>query len=96
MKDNHCHDMIILHDFEDHFLRKKSANDDSSKLFVSMSPTIRTWVPHVLQGKPNPISTRTLKDFLYGSKLMSYGSMIYLYGWMIEEHQLIGIYYHLI
>jgi len=25
--------MIILHDFEDPFLRKKSVNDDSSKLF---------------------------------------------------------------
>ena len=43
MEDNHHHDTIILHNFEDPFLRKKSANDDSSNFFEFISPTISTW-----------------------------------------------------
>ena len=88
--------MIILHDFEDPFLQKKSANNDNFKLSEFILPTISTWVLHVLQGKSNPISTRILKDFLHGSKPMNYASMEYVYGWMLEEHQPICIDYQLI
>jgi len=80
MEDNHHHGMIILHDFEDPFLWKKSVNDDNYKLSGSISPTISTWVLHVLQGKSTPIFARTLKDFLHGRKPMNYGSMVYVYG----------------
>ena len=41
----------------------------------------------------NPIHTRTLEDLLHGNKPINYGSMVYMYGWMIEEHQSIGIDY---
>ena len=92
MKDNQYHGTFILHDFEDPFLRKKSVKDDSSKFFKFISPTISTWVQHVLQSMLNPISIRTLKDF-HGSKTRNYGSMLYVYSWMIEEHQPIGINY---
>jgi len=39
------------------------------------------------------IATRTLKDLLCGSESMNYGSMMYVYGWKIEEHQTTGIDY---
>ena len=42
---------------------------------------------------PNPISIHTLKDLLHEGKPMNYGSTVYVYGWMMEEHQLIGIDY---
>jgi len=70
------HGVIILHDFEDPFLQKKSANDDSSKLFDFISPTISMWVSHILQGKINLITTRILEDFLHGSKPINYESMV--------------------
>jgi len=96
MEDNHHHGTIILHDFGDPFLRKKSAKDDSFKFFEFISPTISTWVQHVLQGISNPISTRSFKYLLHGSKPMNYGSMMYVHGWMMEEHQPIGIDYQYI
>ena len=39
----------------------------------------------------NSISNHTMKDFLRGCKLMNYGSMMYLYGWMMDKHQPIDI-----
>ena len=42
MKDNQHHGTFILYAFEDPFLRKKSAKDDSSKFFKFTSPTIST------------------------------------------------------
>ena len=48
MEDIPHHGMVIHHDFEDLFLRKKSANDDSSKFFEFISFTISTWMQHVL------------------------------------------------
>ena len=93
MKNNHHHGTIILHYLEDPFLQKKSAKDDSFKFFKFISPTISTWVQHVLQGMSNFISDRTLEDLLRGRETMSYGSVMYLYGWIIEEHQPIGIDY---
>jgi len=44
---------------------------------------------------PNFISNRTLED-LHESEPMNYGSMMYVYGWMMEKHQPIGIDYQLI
>ena len=67
--------------------------DDSSKFFEFISPTISTWVQHVQQGMPNPIFTHTLEDLFHGSKPINNGSMVYVYGWMMEEHQPIGINY---
>ena len=78
MEDNYHHAMIIFHDFEDHFLQKKSAQDDSFKFFELMSPTISTWVQHIPQGTPNSISHHTLKDFLLRSKSMNYENMVYV------------------
>jgi len=44
---------------------------------------------------PNLISTHTLED-LHGSKSMNYESMEYVYSWMIEENQPLGIDYQMI
>ena len=65
---------------------------NSSSLY---HPTISTWTKRVLQGMPNSISNRTLED-LHESEPMNYGSMMYVYGWMMEKHQPIGIDYQLI
>ena len=56
------HDTFILHYFKDPFIRKKSAKDESLKFLKFVSPAISTWVQYVLQGMPNPLSNRTLKD----------------------------------
>jgi len=100
MKDNQYHGTFILYAFEDPFLRKKSAKDVRSKFFKFISPTISTcsstWVQHVLQNMLNSISTRTLEDLLHGNKPMKYESMMYVYTWMMEEHQPFGIDYQLI
>ena len=56
MEDNHHHDTIIFHDIEDPFLQKESAQDDDFKFFEFISPTISTWVQHVLQEEHQPIS----------------------------------------
>jgi len=61
-------------------------------LFAQILTHINTWAQRVLQGMPNSISSRTLKD-LRESKSMNYGSMMYVYGGMMEEHQPIGIEY---
>jgi len=95
VEDNHHHGTVILHDFEDPFLLKKSAKDDSFKFFEFISLIISTWAQHVLQGMSKPIPTRILED-LHESMSMNYGSMVYVYGWMMEEHQPIGIDYQLI
>ena len=92
MKDNHHHDTIILHEFEDSFIQKESARDERFNFFKFISPTISTWAQSVPQGMPNFISYRTLED-LRGSELVSYESMVYVYGWMMEEHQPIDIDY---
>jgi len=63
LKIDYQHGKIIHHDLEDTFLRKKSAKDDNFKFFEFISPTISTWVQHVLQGMLKLISTRTLEDF---------------------------------
>jgi len=55
MEDNNHHATIIFHDFKDHFLQKKSAQDDSFEFFEFISPTISTWVQCVPQGMPNSI-----------------------------------------
>jgi len=69
MKDNQHHITCILHDFEDCFMRKKSAKDESYKFFKFVSPTINTWAQHILQGMSNFISNHTLED-LHRSKPM--------------------------
>ena len=80
------HGMVIHHDFEDLFLQKKSAKNDSSKFFKFISPTINTSVQHVLQDMSDPISFRTLEDLFYRSKPMNYKSIVYVYGWMMEKY----------
>jgi len=89
MEDNHHHGTIIFHDFKDPFLQKENAQDNSSKFFELISHTISTWVQCVPQDMSNSISNRTLKDLLR-SKSMNYESMVYVYDWMMEEHQPIG------
>jgi len=93
MKDSYHHGTIIFHDFEDPFLPKENAQDDNSKFFEFISPTISMWVQSITQVMPNFISNRILEDLLFESKPMNYESMVYVYGWMIEEHQPIGIDY---
>ena len=39
---------------------------------------------------PSSISNHTLKDFLHGGEPMKYESAVYVYGWIIEEHQSIS------
>ena len=96
MKDNHHHDTIILHEFEDSFKQKENARDERFNFFKFISLTISTWVQHVLLGMPKPISTLTLKDPFHESKLMNFGSMVHVYDWVIEEHQPISIDYQAI
>ena len=72
---------------------KKSARDESCKFYKFILPTISTWVRCVLHDMPNSISNSTMKDLLHGGEPMKYGSMVYVYGWMMEEHQLIDIDY---
>ena len=91
MEDIPHHGTSILHGFEGSFLLKESARDKSFNFFKFISPTINMWVQHVLQGMSNPISTRTLEDLLHGSESMNYESMMYMYDWMMEEHQPIDI-----
>ena len=80
------HGAYILHGFEDPFVRKESDRDESFNFFMFISPTISTWALRVPRCMPNFITNRTLKDFLHGSKSRNYGSMGYVYGWMMEEH----------
>jgi len=70
---------------------KESIRDKSFNFFKFISPTISTWVQRVPQGMPNSIYNRTLKDL--GSKPMNYRSIVYVYDWMMKEHQPIGIDY---
>ena len=46
-----------------------------------------------LYGMSSSISNCTLEDLLPGGELMKYGSMVYVYGWIMEEHQPTGIDY---
>ena len=69
------------------FMQKKSSRDENFKLFKFISSTISTWVQHVLHGKSSSISKCTLKDLLHEGEPMKYGSMVYVYDWMMEEHQ---------
>ena len=80
MKVNHHHGTIILNDFKDPFLWKKSSNDDNFKFFEFISPIISMWVQYVPQSVSKSISTRTLKDLFHKSKLMNYGNMVHVYG----------------
>ena len=43
MEDNHHHDTVILHDFEDLFMQKENSRDESFQFFKFISPTIGTW-----------------------------------------------------
>ena len=74
-------------------MSKESARDEKFKFFKFISPTISMWVQYVLQGMPKFISTHTLKDPFHESKPMNFGSMVYVYDWMMEEHQPISIDY---
>ena len=87
------HGTSIIYGFEDPFIWKESARDESFNFFKLVSFIISTSMQCVLQGMPNFISNRILKDFLCGSKLMNYGSMVNVNSWMMEEHQPIGIDY---
>jgi len=93
MRDIQHHGTSIRHDFEDHFLQEENAQDKSFQFFKFISPTISTWVQHVLQGKLNFIPTHTLEDLLHGSKPMNFESMVYVHGWIMEEHKPIDIDY---
>jgi len=75
------------------FMQKKSARDESFKFFNFISPTISMWARHVLHGMQNSISNYTLKDLFHGGQLMKYRSIVYVYRWLIEEHQPIDIDY---
>ena len=79
MRDIQYQGTSICHDFEDPFVQKKNAWDESFQFFEFISPTINTWVQHILQGMPNLIFTRILEDLLHRSKLMNYVSMVYVY-----------------
>jgi len=46
----------------------------------------------MMHGMLSSISSCTLED-LHGGESMKYGSMVYMYGWVMEEHQPIGIDY---
>ena len=93
MEDILHHDTSILYGFKDPFMRKESARDKSFNFFKFISPTISTWAQLVSQGMLNSISNYTLKELLHRSESMSYKSMTYLYSWMMEQHQPIGIDY---
>jgi len=93
MRDIQHHDASILYGFEDFFMHKKSARDESFKFFNFISPTISMWARRVLHGMQNFISNYTLKDLFHGCQLMKYGSIVYVYRWLIEEHQPIDIDY---
>jgi len=84
MEDIPHHGTSILHGFKDPFMRKECAIYESFNFFKFISPTISTWVQHVMQGMLYPISARTLKDLLHGSKPMNYESMTYVYGWIMR------------
>ena len=86
-RDIQHHDASILHDFEDPSMEKESARDESYVFFKFISPTISTQAQRVLQGMLNFISNRTLKDLLHKSEPMNFGSIMYMYGWIMEEHQ---------
>ena len=87
------HHGASIHDFEDPFTRKVSARDENFKFFKFISPAVSTWVQHILHGMTSSISNYTLKNLLHGGKPMKYESIVYVYGWMMEEHQPIGIDY---
>ena len=91
MRDIQRHDVSSLHGFEDSFMRKENARDESFKLFQFISLAISTWAQCVLQGMPSSISNYTLEDLFHGGEPMKYGSMVY--GWKMKEHQPIGIDY---
>ena len=82
MRNFQHHDTFILHDFEDPFMQKESARDETFKFFKFVSPTISAWAQQVPQGMPNFIFNRTLEYLLHGSEPWNYGSMMYM-----EEHQ---------
>jgi len=71
---------------------KDGVRDESFKLFNFISPTISMWARCVLHDMPSSISNCTLED-LHGGKPIKYGSMVYVYGWMMKDHQPIGIDY---
>jgi len=81
------------YDFEDLFMWKESAKNENFNFFKLISPTFSTWAQFVPQYRLNFISNHTLEDLLRASKSMTYESMMYVYGWMMEEHQPIGIDY---
>ena len=45
------------------------------------------------QDMPYSIFTHILENFLHKSKPMNYRSMVYVYGWIMEKHQIIGVDY---
>ena len=68
-------------------MRKESVRYESIKFFKSISLTISTCVQRVLHGMPSFIFHHTLEDFLHGGEPMKYESVVYMYGWIMEEHQ---------
>ena len=86
MEDNHHHGIVILYDFENPFMRKESAREESFSFFMFVSPTNCMWAQCVPQGMLNSISIRTSEDLLHESKPMNYGSMMTVYGCVIEEY----------
>jgi len=92
MRDIQHHGAFILHGFEDPFMRKESVRDENFKFFKFISPYFSTWVQCVVRGIPSSISSCTLED-LHGGEPMKYGSIVYMYGRMMEEYQSIGIDY---
>jgi len=70
---------------------KESTRDESFNFFKFISHTINTWEQRVPQDMSNSISTCILKNLLHESKPMNYESMVYVYGWIMEEHQPIGL-----
>ena len=56
------HGTSILHSFEDLFMQKESARDENFNFFNFISPAISKLAQCVLQGIPNSISNRILKD----------------------------------
>jgi len=86
MRDIQHHGTSILHAFEDPFMRRESARDESFKFFKFVLPTISTWAQHVLQDMSNFKSNRTLEDLFHRSEPINYGCMMYVYRWIKEEH----------
>ena len=81
------HGIFILHCFIDPFMWKKSAKDESPKFPKFISPTVSTWMQRVLQRMSNPLCNLHWKIFFVETKSMNYGSIMCIYGWIIEEPQ---------